>query len=294
MDVPLASQDFEEAVKAIEEDYGVQADDDADDADDKNEKLKGFIEDIGDPNFYTCTTLLVLDPTKEFDSIRANLKMFLLPMFQILVPFGMSWYFLVDEQLLAKNGVCCNNADKIFRFTGFVTFMYSGWQIIDGCDDASAKTLVAKSVKMWSLTGHSEDLKAAVMFYLSYGSQQLCSFLLLVVTYVIYTSQCDTPLDLLMNCVAINFVLDVDSEWVDDSAKDKGKESAKWLFKHWRDRCIEEEEVVKTSQQRFQGLRKNIESLVTGRVGICNAGDFVILVSTYVLVFGWTFCPPQY
>lgn len=281
--------DFEKLISDLEEEFGTREDDKLD----KNDKLDEFLqfESDGTVNFYICMVLLTLDPNQEFETWRSNFKMFLLPAFQILVPFGMCWYFLVQQDLFADQGFCCNHDNYIFRFTGFVTFMYSGWQIIDGCDDATAKFFVTKAVKQWCITGRSQDLKTSVMFYMAYVSQQLCSMLLLIVTYVIYTSQCDTPLDLLMNCVAINFVLDIDTEWMNDTRQAKSQASAQWWYKQNRDAHIENGAEIKQSMKHFQSLRKAAPSIVNN---ISKAGDWLIVFSAYLLVFGWTFCPAKY
>jgi len=285
----LGNDEFAKLAKDIAEDFGTAEDD----KQEKNDKLEEWLgeDGMGDVNFYTCTVLLVLDPNQEYETFRSNFKMFLLPAFQVLVPFGMAWYFLVQKALIANNGYCCNHSNYIFRFTGFVTFMYSAWQIIDGCDDASSKFFLDKSVQMYQRTGRAFDFRATWMFYLGHVSQQLCSFLLLVVTYVIYTSQCDTPLDLLMNCVAINFVLDIDSEWMGDKQQAKAKISSEWLFKQWRDTCINDGAEIKRSMKHFSSLRASAPSTVATMGWL---GDTVVWVSAYILVFAWTFCPPSW
>lgn len=283
----LGYDDFANLSKKLADDLGSVDDDKKD----KNAKLDEFLEEFGDANYYTCTILMILDPNQEFESMRSNFKMFLLPMFQILIPAGMVWYFFVTEELVEEHGYCCNETDHVFRFTGFITFMYSGWQIIDGSDDSSSKFFLVRSVKQWSLTGQSADLKASVMFYLGYVSQQLCCILLLAVTYVIYTYEAKTPLDLLMNCVAINFVLDIDSEWMGDEQQKRAKTGAKYVFRSWRDVCIENGVDVKESVKRLQGLR-------SAAPGICDAlmlaGRTFIWILAYVLIIGWTFCPGEY
>jgi hypothetical protein len=280
----LGSDDFTAVAKVLREDYGTAEDDKLD----KNPKLDDFIETFGDANFYTCMNLLVLDPNQEFASMRSNLKMFFLPCFQILVPLGIVWFFLVEEEMIATNGYCCDNSDLIFRFTGFVTFMYSGWQIIDGCDDASSKFFLKKSVNQWALTGQPIAFKATWMFVFAHGSQIACSTLLLIATYVIYTTQCDTPLDLLMNCVAINFVLDIDSEWMDAGKQDKSQKSAEFLFKTFRDACKDDEQGVRKGIMEFKTLRRSAPGLLRG---MANLGEKVVWIGAYMLAIGWTFCP---
>lgn len=283
----LGGNDFEKVKDHVVEVYGTKADD----ALDTNEKLEEYHDGHGDVNYYTCMALLILDPNQEFEHWRSQAKMFLLPAYQLFVPFGMCWYFLVQKDMWTDNGYCCNHSGFVFRFVGFVTFLYSAWQIIDGCDDSSSKFFLERATKYWSLTGRRHALDEAFGFYLCYLSQTLCSYLLLFVTLIIYTSQSDSPLDLLMNCVAINFVLDIDSEWMDDVKQDKAKESAKFLFKRWRDGVLENEEEVKTCMRSEKVLRKNAPKLVNGIIWM---GDTGVAVLAYFFVIGWTFCPPQY
>jgi len=282
----LGTDEFTAVAKQLKEDYGTAEDDKLE----KNQKLDDFIDDFGDVNFYVCTTLLVIDPNQEFESFRSNLKIVLLPCFQILVPFGMIWYFLVYKDMITDNGYCCNHSNFIFRFTGFVTFMYSAWQIIDGCDDAPSKFFMRKSVNQFALTGQAASWKATWMFFLGHLSQQVCAIFLLVLTCVIYTTQCDTPLDLLMNCVAINFVLDIDSEWMDDSKQAKSKAAATYLFKYWRDDCRTNEASIRESIQGFRGLRRAAPKIING---IHKTLETAIWIGAYFLVFAWTFCPPS-
>jgi len=282
----LGNDEFAAVAKQLKQDYGTAEDDKLE----KNQKLDDFIDGFGDVNFYVCTSLLVLDPNQEFESFRSNLKMFLLPCFQILVPFGMIWYFVVQKDMINDNGYCCNHSNFIFRFTGFVTFMYSGWQIIDGCDDEPSKFFMKKAVNQWALTGQPFSSKAAWMFFLGHTSQQICCMLLLVLTYIIYTTQCDTPLDLLMNCVAVNFVLDIDTEWMDSGKQAKSKASATYLFKYWRDECSSNEAGVRESIKNHRSLRRSAPTIVKT---IHKTFETAIWVSAYVFGLVWTFCPPS-
>jgi len=283
----LATDSFSQVAAAIAEQYGTKEDDKLE----TNQKLDDFIEEFGDVNFYVCSTLLLLDPVQEFETFRSQLKLVLLPLFQITVPFAMIWFFVVQKDMITDNGYCCNHTNIIFRFTGFVTFMYSAWQIIDGSDDVASKFFMKKAAKQWALTGQGLSGSATLMFYLGHASQQICCMLLLVLTYIIYTTQCDTPLDLLMNCVAINFVLDIDTEWMDDGKQAKSKVAATYLFKTWRDECVDNEADCRRTMGKLQGLRSIAPALVWG---LHKAFETLIWVSAYCLVFGWTFCPASW
>jgi len=290
----LGGNSFDKAHTALQETFGTKDDDKVgEDNEEKNDNIDAYIEELGDCNYYTCIALFLLDPSQGFETARGNAKMFLLPAFQILVPFGMCWYFLIQKDMFSDNGYCCNHENYIFRFTGFVTFMYSGWQIIDGCDDASSKFFLKRAVAHWSLTGTPYAAKEVFLFYMCYLSQTLCSLLLLVVTYIIYTNQSDTPLDLLMNCVAVNFVLDIDAEWMGDRQQQKCQTAAKYLFKRWRDACVncDTSDIVKASIVKNHGLRRRAPNLV---YCIMHLGDWFVTLMTYLLVVGWTFCPAQY
>jgi len=287
MDAKLLDDEFEQVKKTLEEKYGTAEDDKLE----TNEKLDAFIEEMGDANFYVYTTLLVLDPNQEFETVRSVLKMILLPLFQMFVPFGMLWYFIVQKDMINDNGYCCNHTNPIFRFTGFVTFMYSGWQIIDGCDDAASKFLMKKAAHQWQRAGMARDFKATWMFFVSHTTQQVCCILILYLTYIIYTTQCDTPLDLLMNCVAVNFVLDIDTEWMDDSKQAKSVVAATWYFKQMRDVLKDNEAEVRSAMQTNKGARNMAPKL---DFWISHGLETFIVASAYVLVVVWTFCPGSY
>lgn len=254
--------------------------------DDKNEKLQAYLEQIGDVNFYTYTALMVIDPDAGFETIRSQMKMVLLPMFQLLVPFGMSWFFFVTQDMIADNGWCSNHDGYIFRFTGFVTFLYSAWQIIDGAEDQAALFYLRQAVEHWALTGSTFSWRAIWMFNVGIGSQQICSVLILVLTYITFTTQCDTPLDLLMNCVAVNFVLDVDAEWMGDKQQGKSADSAVCLFKYWRD-----DELGDRNITDFPFLRRNAVKYLDVMQFL---GNTLIKVLAYSLVISWTFCPASW
>jgi len=293
----LGGATFEQARTALEETFGTKDDDKVGpDNAVQNDYIDAYLEELdegGGCNYYTCIALFLLDPNQKFETFRGNAKMFLLPAFQILVPFSMCWYFIVQKAMIAENGYCCNHDNYIFRFTGFITFMYSGWQIIDGCDDASSKFFLKRAVAHWSLTGTSYSVSEIFMFYMCYLSQTLCSLLLLIVTYIIYTSTSDTPLDLLMNCVAINFVLDIDTEWMTDKQQGKCQNAAKFLFKRWRDACVQEDtvDIVKEGIRKNHWLRRHAPDIMKA---VMHIGDWVVTILTYVLVTGWTFCPGKY
>jgi len=283
----LGGDCFAGIVAQMKEDYGTAADDKLP----TNDKLDKFIEQNGDVNFYVCSVLLILDPDQKFDSFRSQLKLILLPLFQLVVPFGMIWYFVVEKDMIGDNGYCCNHTNLIFRGTGFVTFMYSAWQIIDGSDDVPSKFFMYKSAQQWALTGQPMSGKAGLLFFASHLSQQICCMLLLVLTYIIYTTQCDTPLDLLMNCVAVNFVLDIDTEWMDDCKQTKSDVAATFLFKTWRDECINNEADVRETMEMNKSLRSCAPKIFWG---LHKAFETIIWVGAYILVFGWTFCPASW
>jgi len=258
----------------------------------ENEKLKDFIEGYGDVNFYTYATLLYLDDSNEssFSTWRSYLKIVLLPTFQVFVPLGMLWYYIEEKGTFA-DGYCSTDGSMIYRMTGFIAFMYSAWQIIDGCSDPSSRYFLQHSSRMFAITGGQKAWEGMWLFYLGNLTQQLCSISILAMTYVVFNDPDNTPLDLLMNCVAINFVLDIDSEWMDGSKQDKSNQSATVVYKYWRDICVDYEDEVKMCMADKNDWRKRAPVLLdTVREFTCN----FILVFAYFLVFGWTCCPPGY
>lgn len=284
---PLLPKDITDLEERLAEEFGTAKDDRLD----TNETLEEFMNRAGSINFYTYTALMVLDPDEKFEHWRSYFKVFLLPAIQILVPLGACWYFIVEKELVKNHGYCVNHSNIIFRSTGFFTFIYSAWQIIDGREDETAKFFLMKAVQQYSLTGRSTDLKEAWFFWLGDLSQQLCAFFLALLCWVVYVSQSDTPLDLMMNCVAVNFVLDIDSQWISEGQQLRSKTLAKNLFKRYRDVCVNNKAEV------IEGLEKNKRARrqAPGRWRrMINAADRIITVFVYFLVFGWTFCPSEY
>lgn len=280
---------FELIIKYLENTFGTKSDD----REEKNDLLDTFIEEAGDVNFYSYSTLMLLDesPGSDVASYRSIAKLVLLPCFQVLVPLFMIWYFIVEKDLFGDQGYCCNHTNIIFRGTGFVAFTYSGWQIIDGDNDPSAKFFLKHSARQYAITGGRLAWKGTWMFFLGNLTQQLCSTFLLILTYIVFTSQCDTPLDLLMNCVAINFVLDIDIEWMNESQQAKSQSSAQVIWKAWRDVAVEYEGEIKQKMTQNQAFRRSLPATIEAFTSIYST---CIWVGTYILIFGWFFCPPSW
>lgn len=261
------------------------------DSDDKeqNAKLKDFIDGYGDVNFYTYATLLYLDDSEgsTFGGLRSYAKIILLPCFQVLVPLGMLWYYLVEKDSFA-DGYCSADGSLIYRGTGLIAFMYSAWQIIDGCYDESARYFLQTSSRMYAMTGGQKAWEGMWLFYLGNLTQQICSICILVMTFVLFNQPDNTPLDLLMNCVAINFVLDIDSEWMDSGKQVKSTDSSVVVYKYWRDICEDYEAEVKSNMNYNHDWRRRAPVVLDNvREGTCN----FVWVFAYCLVSCWTICP---
>jgi len=283
-------EDFKAVKAQITEIFGAPTDSE----EDKEARAKDFVDEMGDANFYTFSILMELDETPGSDivSTRSRLQLVLLPLFQIVVPFAMVWFFIVHKRLIEVNGYCNDHGSPIFRFTGFVTFIYSAWQIIDGDNDPSSKFMLRHSVKQFALTGSTLSLRATIYFYLANLSQQVSALAILILTYVIYATQCDTSLDLVMNCVAINFVLGIDSEWMNPGKTEKARASAKVIFTLYRDMCHKcgDEDEVREGMKSYRFIRGKAPQLVEAAQWIPST---IIWVTAYFLAVGWTFCPPH-
>merc|ERR1740117_2686445 len=156
--------------------------------------------------------------------------------------------------------------------------------------DIVAITQTPSSVSL--VSSHSCTLVGRTsMLFVSHTTQQICCILILYLTYIIYTTQCDTPLDLLMNCVAVNFVLDIDTEWMDDSKQAKSVVAATWYFKQMRDVLKDNEAEVRSAMQTNKGARNMAPKL---DFWISHGLETFIVASAYVLVVVWTFCPGSY
>lgn len=279
------SQNFEDIRGFISQKFGSKENEEK-----KQDTLDKFIEDIGDVNYYTAAALLVLDDSEgsNFRSLRDQAKLVLLPCFQILIPLGLVWFFVVEKRLIENHGLCHNNDNFIFRVTGSVAYVYSAWQIIDGMSEPSSDFLMQWASKAFAISGSDGCWRAMKFFWMCSLTQQLCSFLLLLATYIVFTSASDTPIDLIMNCVALNFVLDVDSEWMDDDSSNAAKQSATVLFQNWHDEAWDNHDEMQEQIKRNVMVRKYAPRFIK-MASI--APGFIIPATGYFLLCWWTFCP---
>lgn len=240
--------------------------------DGNDEKLNSFLADIEDMNFYDYSALMWADPQQGFETFRSEFKILLLPMMQIAIPI----LLMVNKyKSLDEHGLCPDNHEWSFRMIAGITYVYSVWQIADGIHEGPTLMLIRLAARHFRITGN----KLNMSFSLGFVLQAICGILLEACLFLLFCSS-DDPMDLVMNCVALNFLLDIDTEWINDRQKAKGLKAAAWLWSDWRKHAQENKEMVEHRAKKKKTLRKIVVPLVDKIISVVSN---VILFLGYVL-----------
>eukprot|EP00931_Biecheleriopsis_adriatica_P047278 TRINITY_DN27230_c0_g1_i1.p1 TRINITY_DN27230_c0_g1~~TRINITY_DN27230_c0_g1_i1.p1 ORF type:complete len:301 (-),score=71.09 TRINITY_DN27230_c0_g1_i1:60-920(-) len=248
---------------------------------DDEEKLESFLDSISDMNFYDYFALMKVDPKQDIETLQSFMKIFMLPMMQFLIPA-----FLIKNKYenfhWDNGGICPDVDDPLYRFIGGVMFIYSVWQIADAINEGPTIVLNRLAAKHFAITGSKPDFIFAVGWVL----QVSCGVLLEVTLYLMFASG-DDPFDLVMNCVALNFLLSVDDEWVLNRHKTKGLKAAAWLFKEWRDMAVDNHRKVQETLPHRRSARKRAVGCVSAATKIAH---YVVVTLGYSLAAFFVGC----
>eukprot|EP00933_Yihiella_yeosuensis_P082286 TRINITY_DN96108_c0_g1_i1.p1 TRINITY_DN96108_c0_g1~~TRINITY_DN96108_c0_g1_i1.p1 ORF type:complete len:313 (-),score=70.70 TRINITY_DN96108_c0_g1_i1:27-905(-) len=276
------NKDIDVAKSQLEEVFGRKEDDDLA----ENPKLDDWMDGVNEMSFYEFIALVREDTIHNFVNLRQYAKAIFLPMMQVLIP-----YFVISHQYKVfhweEGGICPDSNQCYFRVVGFIMFIYSLWQISDSVHEGASEFLMRQAAKRYAITG--VDFMAHFSMGVGYMLQVICGLLLLISLYLLFSSSKD-PMDLIMNCVALNFLLAIDSEWMSDTCKKLGADSAKVVFKRWRDTIADNEEFVKERLENAY-FRRHAEAFVTV---VFVGGKCMILITGYVLAVFFLFCDPAW
>lgn len=238
-------QELNDSKERLIEEFGTAEDDELD----ENPKLALLLDVCEEMDFYDYMALMRTDPTQGITRTRTWVKMMLLPIIQLVLPLVLIQheYELIDWE---KESICPARKDLVYRGCGFIMMIYSVWQINESLDKPTSMFLTKFLIKRWSITGSSPDLWFACGFWV----QWIGSIAIQVALYSLLRST-DRVLDMVKDCLALNFLLSVDNEWVDARHKEKGKKAAVRLFKALRDTPISAERVMRHRQLRGSALQ---------------------------------------
>lgn len=244
----------------LSERFGTSVDDDKA----ENPIINEFLDDMADLNFYDYMALMKADPIQSMTSWRSYAKILMLPVLQFLCPIILVWHQLPKGvhfgKKLTENGICPDNDGLWFRALGLVMITYAVWQIVDMAVEGPTITLSQLAARHYSMT----SLLPNITFTFGFWVQWWCGIMLEFALYVLLCGS-DNPLDIVMNCVALNFLLQVDDEWVTDRNKEKGKKAAEYVFKDMRDSVDKyEDEIRKGLKSRSRFLRRHAEQIIVG------------------------------
>jgi hypothetical protein len=264
---------LEQVQAALARDMGTEADDE--DGVPQNDDYKKFAELMQGANYYDYIFMMAADPKSRIETIRGYLKAILLPLVQIGAPIVLTMYSY-QEYHWEKNGICPDQDTLGYRLTGFIMIIYSSWQIEDNIGGEPSLELACRSARHFNLTAMPFNHK----YQLGFWAQWLCGLFLQITLYMLMAST-SNPLNIVVNCVALNFLLDIDNEWVGDKQKAKIDKATAFMYKRWRNSgkthfAIIEKELPKQSRWR----RMHAEAMIQNgtkfaKVGVSLLGYFV-------------------
>jgi hypothetical protein len=282
-EVQLLPEDIDTVRAQLAEDFGTSADDDAD----ANPKLDEFTEGLDGLNWYDYIALMMADPNQDVSRTRSYLKTLFLPCIQVGTPFLLIYHQLGDYDF-SENGICPDSDEIYFRVLGFMMMIYSIWQISDAVESGPTTELCRMSARHYSVTALKSHL---FKFSCGFWLQSICAFSLQICLYILLSAS-DDPMDLVLNCVALNFPLGIDDEWMDDTSRRKATKAAQWLFKDWRDSADNKTELItKRLKTESKFTRRVAEQWVINYTNIVTS---VISLTGYVVSFFFLGCRPEW
>lgn len=169
-------------------------------------------------DFYTCFALRYgvsgLTHKKTWQLLRS---LVLVLFMQGVLPMLMFTYFANHHKVVEDHGM-------EFRVIGFGLYGYAIWEMYNSaCDDARTKLLEI-------IIAHNLNARFVHVLLIGEFTNMFTGFNLTICLFFIFCTSA-TPIDLILNSLAINFLLEIDSTLIDeDMRKDTGD-----LFKHITD-----------------------------------------------------------
>eukprot|EP00928_Gymnodinium_smaydae_P074192 TRINITY_DN57258_c0_g1_i1.p1 TRINITY_DN57258_c0_g1~~TRINITY_DN57258_c0_g1_i1.p1 ORF type:complete len:337 (+),score=59.34 TRINITY_DN57258_c0_g1_i1:134-1012(+) len=257
------------------------------------DQFQDFLDKTDCINFWTYMALKIMDPNDSLvdsdDGWREIAKTFLLPLLQLVVPIMIMYENLYnsDEGIdWSTNGICPAENKPFNRVIAAVFMLYSLWSLIDSFDYGGGLYLMQKAAFVYKHTGVGPSLWFSIGFF----AQAFCGIVLILSLYL-QMSVCTTILDMCFACFGINFLLDVDDEWVSQKMYLKHCKTRKWLFRHWRD--AQDAGSVTHSQGWFQRnsvvIARTVINLTKSTVAFCGYFMCVFTVAcNYTPIAAWT------
>lgn len=280
----LTPKDIEGVKTKLAEEFGTSADDDKA----ENPVFDDFMGNMDDLNFYDYMALMKADPDQEITTWRSYAKVVMLPLIQCVAPMILIWHELPHGTIslakdLSKQGLCPDNEGYYFRGLGFVLIVYAVWQIVDMGVEGPTIQLSRMAARHYAITTMTPN----ITFTWGFWTQWFCGILIECTLFILLCGSND-PMDIVMNCVALNFLLGVDNEWVTDVNKTKGKKAAEYVFKDWRDSAEKyEDKIRKGLKSSSQFNRKHAEQII---VGAMIAATYITSFFGHALAIFFFFC----
>mmetsp|Transcript_51624 Transcript_51624/g.95564 ORF Transcript_51624/g.95564 Transcript_51624/m.95564 type:complete len:291 (+) Transcript_51624:44-916(+) len=195
-------------------------------------ELQDFLDDIDCFNTYTYFAFIIAHPKLSIwhEPWRVKAKLIMLPILQFVVPV-----LILKEQLRDydwdESGVCPDQGNLTFRICGASFMLYSVWSVLEAVSAGCSRPLMRMASEYYQITGL---FSGWILYAISFCVQVYCGIVLLFCLYFLMGSSTGI-MDLCYNCFGINFLLDIDDEWVTTAMNNKGMKGAEAQFRNWRD-----------------------------------------------------------
>lgn len=176
---------------------------------DTSELLKQFEDGVasGELDFYTCLSLS--HGSAAFTPKMRSVMYFRLPTLlalQLLVPASLLSYQLRHWHWGAKK-------DTLeFRLVGFIVYLFSVWRMYEASTDECRLMFLQFATK------YSLAPRFTYVAVLGEVVAAFCGTTLVITLFTVFCT-CEDPFSLVINCLAINFLCNVDNEFVDEELK---------------------------------------------------------------------------
>jgi len=169
----------------------------------------GKLAEMGELDFYTCICLKIAtgSPATKSDLYKMVLtKLPAMVAMQFIVPMCLLKYQVKKFEFAAAD------TDLEFRVVGFIVYLYSVWNMYDNSFDECRAIYLKLMADMKLPTSYS------LVAYMGEFINAFTGFSLVVTLFTVFVLSVD-PFNLVINSIAINYLGNVDNEFVDETLK---------------------------------------------------------------------------
>jgi hypothetical protein len=189
-----------------------------------HEEWKG-LADAGELDLHSCFALSLGNGKWGKQTFRFIPKMLCI----LILQLGVAYLFIIYMAGKDTGHFYSSQRSHGFRAVGAMLYAYSCWRMYDSMYDECREYLLAMIT--------NPTVKSVSPYYvwpLVYGELMnvgIASVMMLTLYFIF--CQCTKPQDLLINCIAINFVNDIDNNFVQTSEMDEAADNFREAVSEW-------------------------------------------------------------